>query len=89
MSTIFAGLLAIALWLIPMVMPAAIAPIEYTRDRATARDLLLKVLQVVPRIGVVAQTDDYIRAKSTSRLLGFVDDLEFYLPALGRAPGGI
>ncbi|PSN13146.1 DUF1499 domain-containing protein [filamentous cyanobacterium CCT1] len=58
----------------------AIAPIEYSRDRATARDLLLKVLKVVPRTEIVAQTDDYIRAKSTSRLLGFVDDLEFYLP---------
>lgn len=130
MSTIFAGLLAIALWL-TVAMPTAaaapiapglgalpglqfagetpelgvkngqlspcpqtpncwvsqgadeahaIAPIEYTGNRATARDLLLKVLKVVPRTEVVAQTDDYIRAESTSRLLGFVDDLEFYLP---------
>ncbi len=130
MSTIFAGLLAIALWLTPVAIPAAVTPIvpelgalpglqfagetpelgvnngqlspcppspncwvsqgddqahaiepiAYTRDRARARDLLLKVLKVVPRTDVVAETDDYIRAKSTSRLLGFVDDLEFYLP---------
>ncbi|PSR17105.1 DUF1499 domain-containing protein [filamentous cyanobacterium CCP3] len=129
MSTIFAGWLAIALWLTSLTLPAAplapglgalpglsfageapalgvqdgqlspcpktpncwvsqgadaahaIAPIEYSRDRAAARDLLVKVLKVVPRTEVVAQTDDYIRAKSTSRLLGFVDDLEFYLPS--------
>jgi uncharacterized protein (DUF1499 family) len=59
----------------------AIEPIAYSGDRADARDLLLKVLAVVPRTAVVAQQDNYIRAKSTSRLMGFVDDTEFYLPA--------
>lgn len=57
-----------------------IAPIEYTTDRDTARELLLKVLTVVPRTEVIEQTDDYIRFQSTSRLLGFVDDGEFYFP---------
>lgn len=58
-----------------------IAPIAYLGDRATARETLLKVLSVVPRTQVVGQTADYIRAASESRLLGFVDDLEFYFPA--------
>ena len=53
-----------------------IAPIEYTSDRDTARELLLKVLTVVPRTEVIEQTDDYVRFASTSRLLGFVDDGE-------------
>jgi uncharacterized protein (DUF1499 family) len=57
-----------------------IDPIPYNRDRAAAHDLLVKVLGVVPRTEIVAQTDDYIRAKATSRLMGFVDDLEFYFP---------
>lgn len=57
-----------------------IAPIEYTTDRETVRELLLKVLTVVPRTEVIEQSDDYIRFASTSRLLGFVDDGEFYLP---------
>ena len=57
-----------------------IAPIKYSSDRETARALLLKVLTVVPRTEVLEQTDDYIRFASTSRLLGFVDDGEFYLP---------
>ena len=58
-----------------------IAPIAYSTDRETARDLLLKVLSVVPRTEVIEETDDYIYIQSTSRLLGFVDDGEFYFPA--------
>jgi uncharacterized protein (DUF1499 family) len=58
----------------------AIAPIAYQTDRDTARKALLQVLTVVPRTQVVEQTDDYIRFESTSRLLGFVDDGEFYFP---------
>jgi uncharacterized protein (DUF1499 family) len=57
-----------------------IEPIAYTRDRDTTRDVLIKVLGVVPRTVIVTQTDDYIRAQSTSRLMGFIDDVEFYLP---------
>lgn len=58
----------------------AIAPISYTGDRDDVKETLVKVLGVVPRTEILAQTDDYIRAKSTSRLMGFVDDTEFYLP---------
>lgn len=58
-----------------------IAPITYTSDRQAVRDVLVQVLGVVPRTEVIVQTEDYVRAKSTSRLMGFVDDLEFYLPA--------
>ena len=57
-----------------------IQPITYTRDRDAARELLIKVLGVVPRTEIVTQTDNYIRVKSTSRLMGFVDDAEFYFP---------
>lgn len=59
----------------------AIAPINYQTDLATARDTLLKVLTVVPGTKVITQTDNYIRAESTSRLMGFIDDVEFYFPA--------
>lgn len=58
----------------------AIAPLSYQTDRDTARDIVLKVLTVVPRTQVVEQTDSYIRFASSSRLLGFVDDGEFYFP---------
>lgn len=59
----------------------AIAPFTYQSDRETARKALLDVLSVVPGATVVAQTEDYIRFEAQSRLLGFVDDGEFYLPA--------
>lgn len=58
-----------------------IAPISYQTDRNTARKALLQVLQVVPRTAIVESAEDYIRVESASRLLGFVDDAEFYLPA--------
>ena len=57
-----------------------IAPIAYQRDLKTARETLLKVLGVVPRTEVIEQSDNYIRAQSTSRLMGFIDDVEFYFP---------
>jgi uncharacterized protein (DUF1499 family) len=62
----------------------AIAPIRYEGDRETAREALLKVLSVVPNTKVVEQRDDYIRTESTSKLLGFVDDGEFYFPTEDR-----
>jgi uncharacterized protein (DUF1499 family) len=58
----------------------AIEPIAYTGSRDSARELLTKVLEVVPRTEIVTQDENYIRAKSTSRVMGFVDDTEFYFP---------
>lgn len=58
----------------------AIAPIPYTTDLATARQNLVNILGVVPRTQIVQQSDDYILAFSESRLMGFVDDSEFYFP---------
>jgi len=58
----------------------SIEPIAYTRSREEARELLTKVLGVVPRTEIVTRQENYIRVKSTSRILGFVDDTEFYLP---------
>lgn len=59
----------------------SIAPLAYHSDRSRAYDNLLKVLSVVPRTRIVTQTDNYIRVEFESRLLGFVDDGEFYFPA--------
>ena len=58
----------------------SIAPITYETDLDTAREALLKVLTVVPGTEVIEHTDSYIRAQSTSRLMGFIDDVEFYFP---------
>ncbi len=58
----------------------AIAPIAYTTDRETALKNLIDILGVVPRTKIVEQSNDYILAESESRLMGFRDDTEFYLP---------
>ena len=58
-----------------------IEPIEYKSDRQTAKETLLKVLSVVPETIVVEEKKDYIRTESRSKLMGFVDDGEFYFPA--------
>ncbi len=58
----------------------AIEPIAYHVDRDKAREILLKVLTVVPRTEVVEQTDNYIHATSKSRIFKFIDDVEFYFP---------
>ncbi|AFY39501.1 hypothetical protein Lepto7376_3275 [[Leptolyngbya] sp. PCC 7376] len=57
-----------------------IEPIAYVGDRQTVRQALEQVLSVVPRTKIVESTDNYIHAESSSRLLGFVDDVEFYFP---------
>jgi uncharacterized protein (DUF1499 family) len=59
----------------------AILPIAYSVDTETAREYLLKVLAVVPSTTIVETGDNYIRSQSSSRLLGFIDDTEFYFPS--------
>ena len=61
--------------------PHTIEPITYQTDLANAKETLLKVLTVVPGTEVVEQSDNYIRAQSTSKIMGFIDDVEFYFPA--------
>jgi uncharacterized protein (DUF1499 family) len=59
----------------------AIAPIPYHGDRDVALETLLKVLAAVPRTTIIERQPDYVRVEFSSRLMGFVDDGEFYLPA--------
>jgi uncharacterized protein (DUF1499 family) len=58
----------------------SIDPLTYQSDRAEAYQTLLKVLSVVPNTTIKEETGEYIRAESESRIMGFKDDLEFYLP---------
>ncbi|WP_445633240.1 DUF1499 domain-containing protein [Nostoc sp. DSM 114161] len=58
----------------------AIDPIAYHINRNAAKEILLKVLTVVPRTEVIEQTDNYIHALSKSRIFKFTDDVEFYFP---------
>lgn len=57
----------------------AIAAISYSDDRKSAQKRLLKIIRSLPRSRVVVDKGDFIHVEFTSRLLRFVDDVEFYL----------
>jgi uncharacterized protein (DUF1499 family) len=57
-----------------------IDPINFTGDKSTVKQVLVKVLNVVPNTVITEETDDYIRTESTSKIFGFIDDAEFYFP---------
>ena len=57
----------------------AIAPIAYRGDAASALAQLESVITAMPRTATIEKTKDYLYAEFTSRLMGYVDDVEFYL----------
>lgn len=57
-----------------------IAPLKYESDRQTAYNTFIKILSVVPDTKIVEKKEDYIRIESRSKIMGFVDDGEFYFP---------
>ncbi|MGF1460658.1 MAG: DUF1499 domain-containing protein [Leptolyngbyaceae cyanobacterium] len=65
----------------------AIAPISYTGTPEAAMAALRQVVEGQEGSEIIEQTDRYLYAEFTSKLMGFVDDVEFYLPS--EAPGTI
>lgn len=65
----------------PQARYAAIAPLDYQGDAKAAMAKLVGVLQAQPGTVIVSQTDDYLYAQSTTQLLRFTDDVEFWLDA--------
>lgn len=57
----------------------AIAPIPYTGTREAAHQRLVSIIQAMPRATIITAEPEYIYAEFRSRLLRFVDDVEFYL----------
>ncbi|XGV95235.1 MAG: DUF1499 domain-containing protein [Leptolyngbya sp. BL-A-14] len=57
----------------------AIAPFRYTTPPEVAFDKLKTILAAQPRVNILTTTDDYIRTEFTLPIVGFVDDVEFYL----------
>ncbi|MBD0268863.1 DUF1499 domain-containing protein [Pseudanabaena sp. FACHB-2040] len=57
----------------------AIAPIPFTTDPATALATLKTVVKSQPRTEIIQASDDYLYAEFSSQLMGFVDDVEFYI----------
>lgn len=57
------------------------APLPLLGDADGTRTRLLELLAAEPRVKVVAEQERYIRAEFTSRVLRFVDDVEFVIGA--------
>lgn len=57
----------------------AIAPLQLTGDPATAMANLKQVIQSMPRTTIIKETNDYLYVEFASKLMGFVDDVEFYI----------
>jgi uncharacterized protein (DUF1499 family) len=57
----------------------AIAPLAYSGDPAQAIAKLTAIVKAMPRTTIIESTDSYLYAEFASKLLGFVDDVEFYL----------
>lgn len=56
-----------------------IAPLPLTSAPATAFEKLKAIVTDLPRTKIITATDNYLYAEFTSALMGFVDDVEFYL----------
>lgn len=56
-----------------------IQPLTYNSTPAEAMADLKKVVQNLERTKIVTETENYLYAEFTSKLMGFVDDVEFLL----------
>ena len=57
-----------------------VSPLDYTGSRSQAMDDLAAVLGTMNGASVRKQQPDYLWAEFTSKVFGFVDNVEFYLP---------
>jgi uncharacterized protein (DUF1499 family) len=59
----------------------AIAPLAYGTTPEAALKAIAEIVRNTPRTRIVSQTNDYLYAEYESALMGFVDDVEFWLPS--------
>lgn len=57
----------------------AIAPFSMSGSAAESFQKLRAVIESQPRTKIIESTDTYLYAEFSSALMGFVDDVEFYL----------
>lgn len=57
----------------------SIQPISYSSTPEQALANLKAVIQDLPRTKIVSESDDYVYSEFATALMGFVDDVEFYL----------
>lgn len=58
---------------------AAVPPIAYRGSANLAWQRLATIIETMPRTTVTHKSSHYLRAEAASRLLGFLDDVEFLL----------
>jgi len=63
----------------PQAAYSAIAPFKVSGDASADMNKIAQVLQNLPRTVIVKNEAGYIYAQSTTALLKFTDDIEFYL----------
>lgn len=56
-----------------------IAPLSYSDSPAEAIARLKAIVAAQPRTQIVTEAENYLYAEFTSAIMGFVDDVEFYL----------
>lgn len=56
-----------------------IIPLKLADDNLTTMAKLKQVIQGIPNNKIVKETDRYLYAEFKSKLMGFVDDVEFYI----------
>ena len=59
----------------------AIAPFTYSGASSDAINRLKQIIEGMERSTINEASDDYLYAEFSSKLMGFVDDVEFYAPA--------
>ena len=57
----------------------SIEPLTYTSTPAEAIADLKKVIQSMKKTKIITESKNYLYAEFTSAIMGFVDDVEFYL----------
>ena len=57
-----------------------IDPIAYEGEKPAAVELMQQVVQELPGTRIAVQTDDYLHVEFRSKIMGFVDDAEFFFP---------
>jgi uncharacterized protein (DUF1499 family) len=56
-----------------------IEPLSYGSSKEQAIKDLKQILQQQERVKIISETDNYLYAEFTSRWMGFIDDVEFYV----------
>jgi uncharacterized protein (DUF1499 family) len=56
-----------------------IAPLSYSGDAMAAMANLKSVIEGMERTAIITESENYLYAEFTSALMGFVDDVEFFL----------